>query len=91
MNVIGSEPLDFLGNKVFFPSPFFFFLSCGRVKFFNVEPCSSKRYVTIDELVEEVSGMFHAYDADTFERVWQSLSKRYNQVLRALGGGAISR
>lgn len=30
--------------------------------------------------------MFQAYDTDTLEKVWQSLLKRYDQVLRMPGG-----
>ena len=41
---------------------------------------------TIDDLVEGLQRSFGAYDSKTPERVWQSLFKRYNQVLEGLGG-----
>ncbi|CAM9485143.1 unnamed protein product, partial [Choristocarpus tenellus] len=46
----------------------------------------SRRYGTVDELVERVSSVFHMCDTDRLERLWQSLFKRCNKVLRALGG-----
>lgn len=33
-----------------------------------------------------LSAVFVEYGSETFEKVWQSLIKNYNQVLRAWGG-----
>lgn len=41
---------------------------------------------TIEAMVAGVGTLFDEYDAATLERVQQSLLKRRNQVLRALGG-----
>lgn len=41
---------------------------------------------TIEERVDDVLTLFDEYSEKTLERVWQSLFKRYNQVLRAFEG-----
>lgn len=46
----------------------------------------AERYGAVDELVEGISSMSHVYDTNTLEKVWHRLFKRYNQVLRTLGG-----
>ena len=40
---------------------------------------------SIDELVETIFQQYEEYDSATFERVWQSLFKVYNQTLRKMG------
>ncbi|CAM9214090.1 unnamed protein product, partial [Choristocarpus tenellus] len=45
-----------------------------------------ERYSTIDDLVKGGKSTYRAYSAVSLERVWQSLFKRYNQVLKVLGG-----
>lgn len=41
-----------------------------------------KEYESIDEMIEGIRVMFTKYDNCTFERVWQSVYEKYNQVLR---------
>ena len=45
---------------------------------------------TVDELVQTIFDQYEEYDGNTLERVWQSLSKVYNQSLRKLGDHDIS-
>ena len=46
---------------------------------------------SIDELlVETIFEQYAKYDGDTLERVWQSLFKVYNQILRKLGDNDFS-
>ena len=42
-------------------------------------------FSTCDELAASVATMYDDYDAETLERIWQSLFKIYNQVFRTLG------
>ncbi|CAN0400133.1 unnamed protein product, partial [Pylaiella littoralis] len=40
---------------------------------------------SVDELAESIYQQYEDYDGETLERVWQSLSKVYNQTLRNVG------
>ena len=44
-----------------------------------------RRFETLEDMARGVKVMFDEYDAQTLERMWQSLFKRYNQVSGALG------
>lgn len=47
---------------------------------------SKEGYGSIDEIVKDIRTMLAKYDSERFERMLQSLFKRYCQVLRVQGG-----
>lgn len=58
----------------------FFFFACLKSRLWR------ESFDTPEAIVVGVKTLFDEYDAATLERVWQSLLKRHNQVLRTLGG-----
>lgn len=48
-----------------------------------------EHYRTLKAIVEGVRSMYGQYDVNSLELVWQSLFKRYNQILTALGGSDV--
>ena len=43
-------------------------------------------YCSVEDMAAGIPLLFAEYNAETLERVWRSLFRRYNQVLRGFGG-----